>query len=198
MKSDQIKNKLFIEKRPKIVSKRERFGDWEGDLIVSGKDGKGVLLVLHERKSRYPLIERVLSRKTEIINQKIYQMAGILVCFNSLTIDNDISFSRHEQLSALLGAPVYFCHQYHAWEKGGVENTNKLIRQYIPKGSNISKFSEEYIKEVERKLQNRPRKCLSYKTPLEVMTENKQFKTLKDFGIINKQKTPVSSVRLED
>lgn len=197
IKYAKIENRLFIEKRPKIISNRQRYGDWEGDLIVSGKQGKGVLLVLHERKSRYPLIEKVDSRKTDIINQKIYQMTGIFVCFRSLTIDNDVSFSRHEQLSAALGAPIYFCHQYHAWEKGGVENTNKLIRQYVPKGSDISGFSQKYIKEIEVKLQNRPRKCLGYKTPFEVMAENKQFKTFKDFGIINKQKTPVSGVRLE-
>lgn len=196
-KHAKIENRLFIEKRPKIVSSRGRYGDWEGDLIVSGKNGRGVLLVLHERKSRYPVIERIISRKTSIINQRIYQMIGIFVCFRSLTIDNDISFAKHEQLSAALGAPIYFCRQYHAWEKGGVENTNKLIRQYVPKGSDISEFSEEYIKEIEAKLQNRPRKCLNYKTPLEVMMENKQFKTLKDFGIINKQKTPASGVRLE-
>lgn len=196
-KADQLPNRIFIEKRPKIVLNRGRYGDWEGDLIVSGKQGKGVLLVLHERKSRYPLIEKIDSRKTDVINRKIYQMTGIFVCFRSLTIDNDISFTKHEQLSVALGAPIYFCHQYHAWEKGGVENTNKLIRQYVPKGSDISGFNEEYIKEVETKLQNRPRKCLRYKTPLEVMLENKQFKTLRDFGIINKQKTPVSGVLLE-
>jgi len=196
-KADQLENRVFIDKRPQIISKRERFGDWEGDLIVSGKSGKGVLLILHERKSRYPIIEKVMSQKTEVINQHIFKRTGGFICFNSLTIDNDISFRKHEELSKLLGCPIYFCHPYHAWEKGGVENTNKLIRQYIPKGQDISRLSDEYLKEAERKLQNRPRKCLGYKTPLEVMTENNQFKTLKDFGIINKQKTPIAGVRLE-
>jgi IS30 family transposase len=193
----KLKNRTFIDQRPEIISKRERFGDWEGDLIVSGKSGKGVLVVLQERKSRYPLIERVMSQKTVVINEHIQKRTGGFICFNSLTIDNDISFSKHEELSKLLGCPIYFCHPYHAWEKGGVENTNKLIRQYIPKGTDISKLTDEYLREVERKLQNRPRKCLGYKTPLEVMRENNQFKTLKDFDIIQEIKnTQVFGLRV--
>ncbi len=170
-----IKNRTFINERPEIVNNRARFGDWEGDLIVSGKNGKGVLLVLHERKTRFPVIEKIMSRKTAAINERIYQLTGGFVCFNSLTIDNDISFQKHENLSATIGASVYFCHPYHAWEKGGVENTNKWIRQYVPKGSDISKISRKRIKEIEFKLQNRPRKCLGYKTPMEVMMENNQL-----------------------
>jgi len=189
-KRTKLKNRTFIDQRPEIISKRERFGDWEGDLIVSGKSGKGVLIVLEERKSRYPILKRVMSQKASVINQHIKEKTGGFICFNSLTIDNDVSFSKHEELSEILGCPVYFCHPYHAWEKGGVENTNKLIREYIPKGADISKLSDEYIKEIERKLQNRPRKCLGYKTPLEVMIENNQFKTLKGFGIIKENKIP--------
>jgi len=196
-KKAQLENRVFIDKRPGIISKRGRYGDWEGDLIVSGKGGRGVLLVLHERKSRFPVIRRIMSQKTAVINRVIQEITGGFVCFASLTIDNDISFQKHEQLSSMIGAPVYFCHAYHSWEKGGVENTNKLIRQYVPKKTDISKLTDEYIKEVETKLQNRPRKCLSYKTPMEVMVENKQFKTLKDFGITILQKQNKPSVRLE-
>ncbi len=158
-------------------------------MIVSGKSGKGVLVVFHERKSKYPIIERVISQKADVINEHIQKRTGGFILFNSLTVDNDVSFSKHEQLSEILGCPVYFCHPYHAWEKGGVENTNKLIREYIPKGTDISKLSNEYIREIEKKRQNRPRKCLGYKTPLEVMIENTQFKTLKGFCIIKENKT---------
>lgn len=191
VKVTQLKNRTFIDKRPGIVNKKQRYGDWEGDFIVSGKNGKGALLVLHERKARYTVIKKIMTRNCKKINQYLYEMLDIFVCFNSLTIDNDISFRKHEELSELLGASVYFCHPYHSWEKGGVENTNKLIRQYIPKGSDISQYSYEYIKEIEVKLNNRPRKCLGYKTPLEVMIENNQFKTLKklrDFDIIKLNK----------
>jgi len=177
-KVTQLENRVFIDKRPEIISKRQRFGDWEGDFIVSGKSGKGVLVILYERKAMYTVIKRILSRNCNIVNRYIKEVTGGFVCFNSLTIDNDISFRKHEELSELLGAPIYFCHPYHSWEKGGVENINRLIRQYIPKGSDISKYSEDYIREIEMKLNNRPRKSLKYKTPLEVMLENNQFKTV--------------------
>ncbi len=187
-KASQLKGRVFIDQRPKIIGNRERFGDWEGDFIVSNKTGKGVLLVLYERKAMYVVIKKIMSRKCEVVNQCLYELTGGFVCFNSLTIDNDISFKKHEELSKLLGVPVYFCHPYHAWEKGGVENINKLIRQYVPKGSDISKISSEYIRGIETKLNTRPRKGLGYKTPLEVMTENYQFKTLSNFDTIYKQK----------
>lgn len=196
-KVTQLENRVFIEKRPRIIEKKQRFGDWEGDFIVSGKSGKGMLIVLYERKAMYVVIKRLMSRSCSLVNQYIKKITGGFVCFNSLTIDNDISFRKHEELSQLLRAPIYFCHPYHSWEKGGVENINKLIRQYIPKGSDISKYSEDYIRGIETKLNNRPRKSLRYKTPLEIMIENNQFKTLEDFGIIIKQKTPVAGVLLE-
>lgn len=196
-KVTQLKNRVFIEERPKIVAKKERFGDWEGDFIVSNKTGRGVLIVLYERKAMYVVIKRLMTHSCDIVNQYVKEMTGGFVCFNSLTIDNDISFRRHEELSELLGAPIYFCHPYHSWEKGGVENINKLIRQYIPRGSDISRYSDRYIREIETKLNNRPRKSLGYKTPLEVMINNNQFKTLEDFGIIKKQKTPIAGVLLE-
>lgn len=188
-KATQLQNRTFIEERPKITEKRERFGDFEGDPIVSGKNGKGVLLVLCERKARYTVIEKVLSQSPLIINQYIKKITGGFICFSSLTLDNDVSFRKHEELSKIIDAPVYFCHPYHSREKGGVENTNKLIRQYIPKGSDISKYSEEEIKKIEEKLNNRPKKCLGYKTPKEVMEKNNQFKISKSFNfnfLINK------------
>jgi transposase, IS30 family len=176
-KASGLEGRIFIDQRPEIIENKARFGDWEGDLIVSGKDGKGVLLVLHERKSRLPLIEKIMSRDTDTINKKIYERTGIFVAFNSLTLDNDISFAKHRELSTLISAPVYFCHPYHSWEKGAVENTNRLIRQYFPKGCDISQYGVKYVREVERKLQNRPRRCLGYKTPLQVLKENGQIKT---------------------
>ena len=174
--SSSIKNRTFIEERPIEANERAEYGHWEGDLVVSGRDGKGVLLVLHERKSRYVIIEKILSRKTEVINKRIYERTGILVCFKSLTLDNDVSFSKHKELSSLLNSPIFFCHPYHSWEKGGVENTNGLIRQYIKKGTDISKYSNKYIERTEDKLNNRPRKCLGFKTPREVMEQHNLLK----------------------
>ena len=139
-KVGQLENRTFIEERPEIVGKKQRFGDWEGDFIVSGKKGKGALIVLYERKTMYVIIKKIESRKCDIVNQYIQEMTGGLVCFNSLTIDNDISFQKHEELSESLKTLIYFCRPYHSWEKGGVENMNKLIRQYVPKASKYGKF----------------------------------------------------------
>ncbi len=189
-KKAPLENRTFIDERPAIVGKRARFGDWEGDFIVSGKNGSGALLVLVERKSRYPLIFKLKDRKLATINAILRKVfgSGQLIA-SSLTIDNDICFRHHEQMSSIIGAPIFFCHPYHSWEKGGVENMNGLIRQYVPKRSDISLLTDEFIKEIERKLQTRPRKCLRYKTPLEVMIGNRQFKYLKGFSAINNKNT---------
>lgn len=174
-KITKLQDRIFIDKRPKIVDKRRRFGDWEGDFIVSGKNGQGVILTLYERKSKYCVLKKFLVQRIELIHQYIFEFTGGVIV-NSLTLDNDIIFKKHKILSAILGVPIYFCHPYHSWEKGGVENINKLIRRYIPKRSDISQYGDEYIKIIEDKLNNRPRKCLKYKTPNEVMKENNQFK----------------------
>lgn len=191
-KGSGLTDRTFIDKRPKIIEKRRRFGDWEGDFIVSGKSGKGVLLVLVERKSRYVIIKKLLTQKCEEINLLIAQILGGFVVFNSLTLDNDIVFQKHKVLSRMLGRPVYFTHPYHSWEKGTVENMNKWIRQYVRKGSDISSYSDEYIQFVEDRLNNRPRKCLKFKTPDEVFKKHVPLKKeVSDIlKVINKQKTP--------
>jgi transposase, IS30 family len=171
----QIKDRIFIDKRPKIVDKRRRFGDWEGDFIISRKNDKTVLLTLYERKGRYTLIRKLANKKIETVHRVVQKITGGII-INTLTLDNDLVFRKHKILSEILGCPVYFCHPYHSWEKGGVENANKLIRRYIPKGSDISQYSDEYIQMVQDKLNDKPRKCLNYKTPNEVMRENNQLK----------------------
>lgn len=176
-KVTQLKDRIFIDQRPNIVDTRGRFGDWEGDFIVSGRNGSGALLVLHERKARYTIIRKVDAPSIELVHRYLTEMTGGII-MNTLTLDNDILFRKHEEMSRILGVPVYFCHPYHSWEKGGVENTNKLIRRYIPKGSDISRVSDERVKEVQEKLNARPRKCLAYQTPTEVMREHDQFITL--------------------
>ena len=170
----RLKDRVFIDQRPKIVDERARFGDWEGDFIVSGKNGSGALLVLHERKARYAVIRKIDCPSIERVHQCLHEMTGGVV-MNTLTLDNDILFRKHQEMSDILGMPVYFCHPYHSWEKGGVENTNKLIRRYVRKGSDISKVCGERIQEIQMKLNARPRKCLRYRTPQEVMERYSQF-----------------------
>ena len=192
----KLENRTFIDKRPKIVEQRGRFGDWEGDFIVSGRNGSGALLVLYERKARYTIIRKMAAPSIEAVHRLLSEMTGGIV-MNTLTVDNDIMFRKHEELSRILGVPVYFCHPYHSWEKGGVENTNKLIRRYVPKGTDISTVSDEYIQEIETKLNTRPRKCLRFKTPEEIMRENNRLVILRKFGITNEHKQKIPSVALE-
>jgi len=180
--SSGITNRTFIDKRPKQVEKRRFFGDWEADFIVSGRKGSGYLAVFVERKTRYVVVRRIALKDTDTVFRLFQKILGGMFVVSTLTIDNDIVFRRHEELSAMIGAPVYFTHPYHSWEKGTVENMNKWIRQYVPKKSDISKLTDDYVQMIENKLNNRPRKCLLFKTPLEAMEKEKGMK--KDVALL--------------
>ena len=179
-----IDGRTMIDKRPKSVGTRASFGNWEGDFIVSGKTGTGALLVLVERKSRYVIIRKLHDRKVSTVNTAIGEILGTgQIVVDSLTIDNDISFRHHEEMSKLIGAPVYFCHPYHSWEKGAVEKMNQLIRRFIPKRTDISKVSVEKIRRVESILNNRPLKCLKFLTPSEMVARSKKLKKFVDENV---------------
>jgi len=161
-----IDGRTMIDERPRKVDSRLEFGHFEGDFIESGKDGKGSLLVLIERKTRYPFLVYLEDRTTANINQIIDELLfGLPI--KSLTVDNDISFQKHKELSELIDATVFFCHPQCPHEKGTIENRNKAIRRYIKKRSDLSKYSKDNFREVERKLRDRFMKCLGYKTPRE-------------------------------
>lgn len=163
-----IDGRTFIDDRPESVATRRFFGDWEADFIVSGKRGSGALLVLVERKSRYVVIVKLMDRKVVTINFVLDRLMGAQLYVRSVTIDNDVCFRHHPQMSAILHAPVFFCHPYHSWEKGAVEKMNQLIRRFIPKGTNIRRVSEKKIHWVEEILNGKPLKCLGFYTPAEV------------------------------
>jgi len=175
LKVMQLEGRVFIDKRPKTIDAREYFGDWEGDFIVSGKGGRGAILVLHERKSRYAILRRVMHRSAAQVERTLLEMISPLSNFRSLTLDNDIAFVHHEKISKELGVPIFFCHPYASWQKGGVENTNRMIRRFVPKGADISKYSNEDIQKIEWSINSIPRKVLGYATAEEVMIENKQM-----------------------
>lgn len=161
-----IDGRTMIDERPKKVASRREFGHWEGDFIESGKDGKGSLLVLVERKTRFPFLRYLEDRTTEAVNQLIREtLAGVPI--ESLTIDNDISFQKHHELSALIEAEIYFCHPQAPHEKGTVENRNKAIRRYVPKRSDLSQYSLDHFSLVEQRLRTKFMKCLNYQTPAE-------------------------------
>ena len=161
----------LLKKRPKIVEKRSRIGDIEADFIVSGKGGKGILLVVVDRKIRITFIEQILDISIDNVHIAFRKIKDRFPEMKTITLDNDILFRMHKTLETLLNIPIYFCHPYHSWEKGTVENTNKYIRQYIPKGYNISRYSKEQIRLIEDKCNQRFMKCLNYKTPKEMILE---------------------------
>ena len=149
-----IDGRTMIDKRPKKIEKRREFGHFEADFIESGKDGKGSLLVLVERKARYPFLKYLESRDTGTVNRAVQELlSGVPI--KTLTIDNDLSFQKHERLSHLIGADIFFCHPFSSHEKGTVENRNKAIRRYLPKRSDLSTYSKEYIGRVERSEERR-------------------------------------------
>lgn len=171
----ELEGRVFIDERPKIVDARRYFGDWEGDFIVSGTGKKSALLVLHERKSRYVLLKKVRHKTAKEVEETLGAMIRPLRNFRSLTLDNDVAFIHHKKISDDIGAPVFFCHPYASWEKGGVENSNLYIRRWIPKGDDIGAYSDEDIQSIEWWMNALPRKVLGYRTPEEVMVANDQM-----------------------
>ena len=171
-----IADRVFIDKRPKYINTRRRVGDCEGDFVVSGRGGSGILLVVVDRRLRVAFLELILLVSIEAVHQAFVRIKQRFPEMKSLTLDNDILFRKHRELATLLGVDTYFCHPYHSWEKGTVENTNKYIRRDIPKGTNLSKIDSSFIASLEQKLNRRPMKCLGYKTPQEKLDEYRRKK----------------------
>ncbi len=168
-KTVRILDKRMIDKRPKYINERRRVGDMEGDFINSGKYGSGALLIHNDRKLRYPLLEKVCPLTVRTMTNAIGRMKKRYPEMKTVTWDNDILLICHKELEKKFNIKIYFCHNYKPQEKGGVENRNKIIRMYIPKGSDISRYSRGYIRRLEEKLQRRIMKCLNYRTPKEML-----------------------------
>lgn len=167
-----IPNRVDIEQRPAIVDSKNRIGDWEGDTIIGAHEGGAVIASMVERKSRFTRLSKAKNKTTVAVIGSINQCMLPLADFvHTVTLDNGKEFSRHETMSKVLEANVYFAKPYHSWERGLNENTNGLVRQYFPKKIPFDKISANDLQKVERKLNNRPRKCLGYKTPFEVLSK---------------------------
>jgi IS30 family transposase len=164
----KLKNRVSIDERPAIVDTRQRLGDWEVDTII-GKGHRHAIVSLTERKSRLALLSKV-ERKTArtVANAVIELLKPLPVRTHTLTADNGKEFADHERISRDLRADVYFAHPYSAWERATNENMNGLIRQYFPKKRNFATITQQEIEFVMERLNNRPRKCLGFKTPNEV------------------------------
>lgn len=171
-----IPNRTDINERPRIVEKKCRIGDWEGDTIIGAKQ-QGVILSLVDRMSKYTLLAPMNGKHADQVADLIKKCLKRLpkqVPGHTVTFDNGKEFAKHEQITKKTKLACYFATPYHSWERGLNEHTNGLVRQYCPKGSNLSQYSEEYIMSVENELNNRPRKVLQYRTPREVFLGIKQ------------------------
>lgn len=170
------KNKKTIENRTLFSTNRRRIGHAEADFIVSGRNGRGILLVVVDRKSRSSFLELIIDISIVNVHIAFRKIKKRFPEMITITTDNDILLQKYESLEKEINVKIYFCHPYHAWEKGSVENVNKQIRKYIPKGDSLSKYSKKFISRIEEKLNNRILKCLNYQTPNEVLSASRKRK----------------------
>jgi len=161
-----IPNKVMIDNRPDVINNRERFGDWEIDTIV-GPENKGAILTVTERLTGFLMMKKLSEGKNaKALAKELYFM--LLPYKNavlSITSDNGTEFYEHQIIARKLNTLFFFAHPYASWERGLNENTNGLIRQYIPKKQIFNKYSDEQILFLQRKINNRPRKKLNFDTP---------------------------------
>lgn len=168
-KRGQIPNRVSIDERPGVVDGRTRLGDWEGDTIV-GKGRSGHVLTNVDRASRYTLARKLERPTASSVTAMLHDAMRRLPADRrrTQTFDNGREFAGHQKIAKLLGVNVYFAHPYSSWERGTNENTNGLLRQYMPKGSDFSHLTNCQLASNIRQLNDRPRKCLNYRTPAEV------------------------------
>jgi IS30 family transposase len=161
----QISQRVSIEQRPAIVETRKRLGDWEADTVL-GKKSAYALVTLVERKSRFTLLKKIPRRTAAATKEAIVQLLQPYPRQTlTITCDNGKEFADHQAIAAELNTEVYFAHPYASWERGTNENTNGLLRQYFPKGSDFSQLTAEQVQFVQNRLNTRPRKCLAIRTP---------------------------------
>jgi IS30 family transposase len=171
--SGRLPGAVTIEGRPRVVDSRRRYGDWEGDTIVS-RGRHGGLLSLVERKSGFTFLSPIQDLRATTVRQAAEEQLKLLPehLRRTLTFDNGKEFAEHEALAAATGMKIFFAQPYCAWQRGTNENTNGLVRQYLPKGTDLTAYSHDDVAAIQSSLNDRPRKRLGYLTPREVLTQN--------------------------
>lgn len=171
-KRGKLAGGVGIRGRPAVINRRCRYGDWEGDTLV-GKGRRSALLTMVERKSGFTRLGKVRGMKSaptiRVARRRMKDLPKSLR--RSVTFDNGKEFSEHQQLTEQLGMKVYFAEPYRAWQRGTNENTNGLLRQFFPKGTDFTRISHHEVARVEKLLNERPRKRLGYRTPAEVLAK---------------------------
>ena len=173
-KRGQIPKRVPIDRRPEVVGQRSRLGDWEGDTVV-GKGRSGYVLTNVDRASRYTVARKLERASAPAVADALYAAMRRLppTRRRTQTFDNGKEFARHETIAARLKMSVYFAHPYRSWERGTNENTNGLLRQYLPKSRDFSTLTAAELARYVWQLNNRPRKCLSYRSPAEVFHQRR-------------------------
>lgn len=168
-KKSPILERKSIHERPALIETRERVGDWESDSVIFSKQ-KEILSVQMERKSRLARLTKIPDKTADSTLNALIRTAESVPneLFLTMTFDNGGENVKHTEIKKEYGIGTYFCDTYSAWQKGAVENLNKLVRRYLPKKTDISKLSQEDVYGIQEKLNNRPRKILNYLTPNEV------------------------------
>jgi IS30 family transposase len=167
-----IINRVSIDERPAIVDNKSRVGDWEIDLVI-GKGHSGAIVTIVERSLSFSVSKRILNKKAETVTKATIELLkpykGVV---HTITADNGKEFAYHEKITEALGALVYFADPYCSWQRGLNENTNGLLRQYWPKSTDFKKVSAREVKAVILELNNRPRKKLGFKSPIDLMEKH--------------------------
>ena len=166
----KIINQVSIDNRPQHIALRNEVGHWEGDLVI-GKNHKSAIGTIVERKTRFTLIVKLEPKKAGEVANEFSEILNKLnpIYKKTMTYDNGIEMARHEKITQNTGIKIYFAHPYSSWERGTNENTNGLIRRYLPKGTNFNEIHINQLQIIQEKLNNRPRKIIGYKTPKEMM-----------------------------
>lgn len=167
-----IPNRVDITERPPIVEEKARIGDWEGDTIIGVKH-QGAIVSYVDRCSKFTVLKKIKRKTAELVTQATVEKFvenGLPV--ETITYDNGLEFSDHSSIASALKTTCYFAKPYHSWERGLNEHTNGLVRQYLPKKTDFTQVSDQTVQLIAEKLNNRPRKSLNYRTPLEIITMN--------------------------
>jgi transposase, IS30 family len=169
-----IANRVSIDQRPAIVTRRSRLGDWEGDTLI-GSGQQQAIVSLAERRSRYTVLVKVERKSAEKVTEAIVESLRALAApVHTLTFDNGTEFAGHLAIAKALKARCFFADPYAPWQRGLNENHNGLVRQYVPKKRSLLAVTQEEIVQIAHRLNHRPRKCLGYRTPHEVLMQSLQ------------------------
>lgn len=156
-----------LSERPKIVASRTRFGDWEGDTMQGRRNRGAIVSVQEERRSRFTLLMKCADKSAPETCRAMVRLRGFSRALRrTLTLDRGTENAEYRSF----GLPVYFCDPYSSWQKGSVENTIGLLRRYLPKRTDLSLITKEELQTIQNHLNHRPRKCLGFRTPFEVLS----------------------------